>query len=489
MHDLYLFYGATFFGAGVVLAFQARLPAGIVPRIALWLLAGFALVHAFAEWTEMEAVAPRGSHDRDVLRVTGLGLAVISYALLAQFAIVVLAACRRWPRWLIAPPILLAIAWVAIMIAVVFVNDHVDPVALRSFEAVSRHAFALPSALLTAWGLWALHRTCKHDRIGHYLAGASWAFVAYALTAGVIVGKAPFFPASYLNTEMFRAVVHLPIEAVRMVCAAIMVTCLSEAFVIQAARDRHELSRRREEFISIVAHDLRSPIGVIDLGADLLERQLAKVDGVNQEGMQKFLKRIKSSAHELERMVRDLLDTSRLETHMLALERRTVELRPLVSEIVERARELMHEHAVRVELPEDLPMVHADPMRVEQVLLNLLSNAAKYSTPATEITVEAKALPTEVELAVTNQGAGLTEWEISRVFSRFYRSKHARSVEGLGIGLYIAKGLVEAQGGRIWIESEPGRFATFRFTLPRIDAPPEVDDQVDQNLSPKPATG
>jgi signal transduction histidine kinase len=188
-------------------------------------------------------------------------------------------------------------------------------------------------------------------------------------------------------------------------------------------------------------------------------------------------------------MVRDLLDTSRLETHMLALERRTVELRPLVSEIVERARELMHEHAVRVELPEDLPMVHADPMRVEQVLLNLLSNAAKYSTPATEITVEAKALPTEVELAVTNQGAGLTEWEISRVFSRFYRSKHARSVEGLGIGLYIAKGLVEAQGGRIWIESEPGRFATFRFTLPRIDAPPEVDDQVDQNLSPKPATG
>jgi len=160
---------------------------------------------------------------------------------------------------------------------------------------------------------------------------------------------------------------------------------------------------------------------------------------------------------------------------MLALEWSAVDLGPLVSDIMDRVRDQMRGRSVRMLMPERLPQVQADPMRVEQILINLLSNAAKYSTSGTEISVEAKVLPTEVELAVTNEGSGLTEDETGKVFTRFYRSKNqVGKVEGLGIGLYIAKGLVEAQGGHIWVDSEPGRFTTFHFTLLRTDASPEL---------------
>jgi signal transduction histidine kinase len=104
---------------------------------------------------------------------------------------------------------------------------------------------------------------------------------------------------------------------------------------------------------------------------------------------------------------------------------------------------------------------------VEQVLLNLLSNAAKYAAPESEIQVEAFARDIGVELAVTNVGEGLAPEEQARLFTRFYRAgTHRSEVEGLGLGLYIAKGLVEAHGGRIWVDSEPGKFAKFSFTLP-----------------------
>jgi signal transduction histidine kinase len=174
-------------------------------------------------------------------------------------------------------------------------------------------------------------------------------------------------------------------------------------------------------------------------------------------------------------MVRDLLDASRIETSTVALELREVELRALIGGIVDRAGETTRGHRVIAVLPESLPMVRADPLRLEQILVNLLSNAAKYSEPDAEITVETIVRDDEVEIAVTNPGTGLSQQEIGKVFSRFYRSaQHVRRADGLGLGLYIVKGLVQAQGGRVWVDSEVGRYATFRFTVPRSSVRPEV---------------
>ncbi|MHB0870401.1 MAG: sensor histidine kinase [Chloroflexota bacterium] len=147
-----------------------------------------------------------------------------------------------------------------------------------------------------------------------------------------------------------------------------------------------ELEQAREEFISVVAHDLRSPLTVITGFAGLLQRLPPAQHGQQQE--QKAVGTILSSARRLEKMVADLLDASRIEASRLVLAKEPVELARLVHEVVERMAETTQEHPVRVEVLGEIPVLQADPARLEQLLVNLLSNAVKYSYPASEIVVE-----------------------------------------------------------------------------------------------------
>jgi signal transduction histidine kinase len=145
----------------------------------------------------------------------------------------------------------------------------------------------------------------------------------------------------------------------------------------------------------------------------------------------------------------------------------------LVRAVVERTAALTQGHPVRVDVAGEIPPLELDPERIEQILDNLLSNAAKYSYPTTEIVVEIERCGAAVEVSVTNQGDGIAPEELPRLFRRFYRTVEARAgqVAGVGLGLYITKGLVEAHGGRIWAESTPGQTTTFRFTLPTRSTP------------------
>jgi signal transduction histidine kinase len=177
---------------------------------------------------------------------------------------------------------------------------------------------------------------------------------------------------------------------------------------------------------------------------------------------------ILTGAKRMERMVSDLLDASRIEARRLTLAKEPVDLPGLVREVVERAIETTRGHRVVVEIRRDIATIQADPARLEQILGNLLSNAAKYSYPDTEILVEAEPLPEKVMVSVTNQGGGIAPEDSEALFSRFSRTRAAveGKVPGLGLGLYITKGLVEAHRGEIWVESEKGKTTTFRFTLP-----------------------
>ncbi|MCL5958791.1 MAG: ATP-binding protein [Chloroflexi bacterium] len=226
----------------------------------------------------------------------------------------------------------------------------------------------------------------------------------------------------------------------------------------------HELQEQRDDLLRAVSHDLRTPLSIIQGQAQLLQRVLEKAvpDGQARRSVEAII----TGARRMDAMIEDLVDAARLEAGQLRLEKRPVELRSFVSDLLDRAAGAMDEGRIKVDMEKEILLVDVDPNRLERILINLLGNALKYSAPETEVLVTAEKAYREVTVSVTDRGVGILAEDLPYLFHKFYRTKGARKAEGLGLGLYITKMLVEAHGGRIWVESEPGQGSTFFFTLP-----------------------
>jgi len=226
-----------------------------------------------------------------------------------------------------------------------------------------------------------------------------------------------------------------------------------------------QLERQREEWTAAIAHDLRQPVTIITAYSGLLLRLL---DDHAPPRERAALTHVSEAAWNLNKMIGDLLDVSRVESQHLSLQLVALDLPKLVRDVVERMAAITDGHPVHLDVEGKLPPVEADPSRIEQVLGNLLSNAVKYGDPNTAIQIRVYPLADAVAVSVTNEGPGIQAEEIPRLFRRFYRTARARAAKtsGLGLGLYIGRGIVEAQGGKIWAESTPGKTTTFTFTLP-----------------------
>jgi PAS domain S-box-containing protein len=232
------------------------------------------------------------------------------------------------------------------------------------------------------------------------------------------------------------------------------------------ARDitaQKQLEREREEWASVVAHDLRQPATTIRFAAEML----ATAEGPTR---QKAVERIRRASCRLERMIEDLLDVSRIEAHHLTVRPGPVDLPALIDEALDLAPQVAIR--CRTEIAPDAAHALADPGRFLQVLSNLLSNADKYSAPGTPIEIGVERCGGRVKVRVTNEGPGIAPDEIPRLFSRFARTRSARgsAIPGLGLGLYICRGVIEALGGELWVESVPGERTHFHFTLPVVPA-------------------
>ncbi|WP_437739759.1 PAS domain S-box protein [Sorangium sp. So ce1504] len=235
--------------------------------------------------------------------------------------------------------------------------------------------------------------------------------------------------------------------------------------VFQDITSLKEMQRQREEWTGVIAHDLRQPIQSIATASELLRVRLG---GDVPPDSEKQLARIAVSVDRMSRMADDLLDATRIEVQALKLEPRAVALRAQLVEIVEKAAGMTAGHTVRVEIKDELLPVWADAGRLEQIITNLLSNAAKYGERGREIVVAVRAAGGAAQIEVKNWGPGIPPASLPLLFKRFTRTPEgeARRVRGVGLGLYITKGLVEAHGGTISVESSPGATTTFRFTLP-----------------------
>ena len=232
------------------------------------------------------------------------------------------------------------------------------------------------------------------------------------------------------------------------------------------AEEARQLGQAREGYVHAISHDLRAPLTIVLGQAQIIERTADEPATVL-----KSAETIVTSARRMNAMIQDLVDSARLESGQVALNRAEVDLRQFALDLKERLAGALAAERIRVEAPENLPPVLADPDRLERILTNLLANALKYSEPSTEVTLALVEREGEVVASVSDQGTGIAAEELPHLFDRYYRTRGALEWrEGLGLGLYIVRGLVEAHGGHIWAESEPGKGSTFGFTLPL--APP-----------------
>jgi len=221
------------------------------------------------------------------------------------------------------------------------------------------------------------------------------------------------------------------------------------------------------EIISTVSHELRSPLTSVKGYTSLLLNRWERL-GEDQKRM--MLEQVHHDADRVTRLVTELLDISRLESGRLVLRRQMVDLVPLVNGVLEKVRMMETRLSADVRFPENFPHVYADPDKIEQVLTNLVENAAKYADPRS-LRVTGTTAGDQVAVEVADKGEGIPDSDLPRVFTKFFRRAETRPT-GSGLGLWISRGLVEAHGGRLVVESEVGMGSAFRFTLPV--APPEA---------------
>jgi PAS domain S-box-containing protein len=228
----------------------------------------------------------------------------------------------------------------------------------------------------------------------------------------------------------------------------------------KAAERLRELDRLKDDFLSTVSHELRTPLTVICALTEVMRDSSGR-----SEEQAELLARISKNASEMNAMVEGLLDYSRLEAGKVQLEIGPLRVRDAVSHCVELAHSALAERHLSLQVANDLE-VAADERGFERILVNLLTNAAKYSREGSTICVIATAGDREATIAVTDEGIGITATQQARIFDRFYQGAVVSGKRGTGLGLSIVRRYVELLGGRVWVESEPGRGSRFSFNLP-----------------------
>ncbi len=296
------------------------------------------------------------------------------------------------------------------------------------------------------------------------LRGAKGLYLPLSTSRGVVgvVGVYPSQPDRFFSPdqrhllETFTNQTALAIERARL------------AQETEAVRVEMESERLRNSLLSSVSHDLRTPLAAITGAVSSLLQNDSTLD---QQDRIELATVAYEEADRLNRLVGNLLEMTRLESGGVTVEKEWQPLEEVVGSALMRLRSKLEPYPLRTHLPPDLPLIPLDSVLIEQVLVNLLENAVKYTPPGTSIELSAWASEEEITVEVADRGPGLPLGEEQRVFEKFYRS-HPTTASGVGLGLTISRGIIEAHGGRIWAENRSGGGASFRFTLPLEGEPP-----------------
>jgi len=236
---------------------------------------------------------------------------------------------------------------------------------------------------------------------------------------------------------------------------------------------RAESEALRGTLLSSVSHDLRTPLAAITGAATTLRDQ-----EVDEPTRRELVEAICEEAERMERLVKNLLDMTRLASGAVSAQRDWIPVDELVGAALSRTEGKLSRHRVRTEIPGSPALVSVDPILVEQLLVNLLENAARHTPPGTEVLVRAEGGPGGLVLEVADRGPGVAPGDEEKVFERFHRGGRATG-QGAGLGLAIARAIAEVHGGTLRLTSRPGGGASFRLALPGAGASPEVPEELE----------
>ncbi len=228
-----------------------------------------------------------------------------------------------------------------------------------------------------------------------------------------------------------------------------------------------DLEQMKDDFFSTISHELRTPLFSIQGFAQLMLEEPA-LDSATQK---EFLSTIQRQAAQLSEMVNNLLDLSKLDDNKLDIAEKMVSIVDIVHQTILKLQGYAHQQQVSLvtNMPMSLPSVIGDSYRLEQVMTNLIGNAIKFSPPGETVTISAKANSHAVLIQVQDNGIGIPSAELENIWRRYYQAQNngERSAMGTGLGLHIAKQIIEKHRGKIWAESDGQHGSTFSFTLPR----------------------
>jgi PAS domain S-box-containing protein len=248
---------------------------------------------------------------------------------------------------------------------------------------------------------------------------------------------------------------------------------------IQDITVRRELEQLQQDYVGLISHDLRNPLQVIALRTQLLQRLLQE-RGLTREAA--LTGSLLQNTRQMGWLVEELLENSILEAGKVELHRESTDLGRFLEEVLERDLPPDTRQRFHLELASPLPTVSVDPARLERVVVNLLTNAVKYSPPDTPIELRIQQSGEAVEISVRDYGLGLLPEDAVRLFQKYYRTKEGRRAKGTGLGLYICRLIVEAHGGGIRVASQPGQGAIFTVTLP-LNAPSQENTETQRGAA------
>ena len=237
-----------------------------------------------------------------------------------------------------------------------------------------------------------------------------------------------------------------------------------------------ETERMRNAILSSVSHDLRTPLATITGAASSLTEGQRDLDPAARRELSRSIYR---EADRLDRLLKNLLDMMRIEAGAVRLSKEWHPMDEVVGAALARLEGRLREYTVHTAFPADLPLVLVDGVLLEQVVINLVENAVKYAPSGSTIELSASASDQEIVVEVADRGPGIPSGEEARIFDKFYRGRFARE-GGVGLGLTICRGIVEAHSGRIWAENRSGGGALFCFSIPLPDQQPSVETEIQQ---------